>query len=270
MKIFKCIIAISFLPLLFILTGCFNQTNQTKPNYEYSENNNENEADNMVELNERQISICEENNLPTDYNLLNAEQKKSIKRIEELLQYLDSKYKKHFNYVGYSDGGLLEDEWLEAYPDEMNEYYAAKVTVDESGEITDDYCEVIASILLADDLQNFLNTNCGNSFKVFAYDCRLSDNYVVDSVDELSGKAGATFTIFVKGKNHTDDLNSYAQELTKWYEEKNIYGYANFIMLSDEYFDSVTIANYGRAKLEDKTEISLSCDRTKDGQMKIY
>lgn len=265
-KIFLSICSVILMFVIIITaSGCTISNNKYVSEADYT-----NKTESQNTLNERQTKILKEEGLPTSFSLLTTSQQKSIIRIEELLQYLDNKYEKHFNYFEYSNGGILEDEWLKAYPDELNEYYTAKVAVDDTGKITDDYPNVIASILLADDLQSYLNSNENNSFKVFAHDCRLSEDIVSDTVNELSGKAGATFIIFVKGKDKADKLSKYSEYLIDWYKSRGIYGYANFIMLSNDYFDSLNIANYGKAKLEDKTEISLSCDITKDGQIKIY
>ena len=269
MKI-KLTAIISLLVIVLILGGCFYKSYFKRPIDSNSNVTTVKGERKMDELNERQKQICQKVDLPTDINELDSNQKASLMRIEELLQHLDNKYGLHFNYLGYSDGGSIEEEWLKAYPDNLNEYYFTKLIVHENGEMEDDYAQVILSIVLGDDLERYLNNNTDNSFKVFASDCKIESGIIVDSINDAYGKASGTFSIYIKGKNNNDDLDNFAEVLTNWYTENKIYGYANFIMVSDEYFEKINIANYKDTILEDNTEISMSCDCSKDGDIKIY
>lgn len=68
-------------------------------------------------LNERQISILKNANLPTEWKKLNYTGRQCITAIEEMLQYLDKKYGKTFCYNGYVPENkiFLDQERLYAY-----------------------------------------------------------------------------------------------------------------------------------------------------------
>ena len=266
----KTSVILCVLLLVSILAGCFNNTHNYLNNDSSYYYNNYEGNDKMYQLNERQIKICEQLELPTNYEELNEEQQISIERIEELLQYLDNKYGVIFVYKGYSDGGLLENEWLEAYSENLNEYYSTKLFVDENGNYSDDYAEIIASIILSDDLEEYLNVNLDNKFKVFASDCRAINEIIAKDVSDLKNVCSGTFSVIVKGKNNANLVREYADELVEWYKDRGIYGYTNFILVSDEYFEEVNISNYSHVKIDDDTEISLSCDISSDGEVRIY
>jgi len=260
------IIFIIMIGLTCVMVGCANHSdikNSTEKSYN-------NEETSMYQLNERQIKICEEAGLPTNYDELTPSQQSSIERIEELLQYLDKTYNTTFFYKGYSNGGVLEGEWLEAYSAITSELYPMRLEVDKNGNMSDNYYEVLAEILLGDDSQTYLNQHLDNQFKVFVSDCRMKNRKESGNMDDLNANVSAEFTVFVKGKSHKNDLEQYAQELVKWFKLHDIYGRSNFIMVSDEYFKTLNVGNYGHAKLEDNTEISLSCDMSEDGIINIY
>lgn len=266
----KASVILCVLFLISILTGCFNNThNYLDDDSSYYYNNYEGNGK-MYQLNERQIRICEQLELPTNYEELNEKQQISIGRIEELLQYLDNKYGVDFVYAGYSNGGLLENEWLEAYSENLNEYYSTKLFVDENGSYSDDYAEVIASIIISNDLEEYLNLNLDNEFKVFVSDCKLSKEIIVEDIYNLKSICSGTFSVIVKGKNNANLIREYADKLVEWYKDREIYGYTNFVLVSDEYFEEVNISNYSHVKIDDDTEISLSCDISGDGEVRIY
>ena len=72
---------------------------------------------NKQKLNERQISILKNANLPTEWKDLNSAGRIGITAIEEMLQYLDKKYGKTFCYNGYvpENKVFLDNGCLYAY-----------------------------------------------------------------------------------------------------------------------------------------------------------
>lgn len=81
--IMKKMICLSLL-LLLILTGCVKQ--QSTPTYYDFESQNSEQEETMDGLNSRQIEVCEQLNLSTNIEELTDSQKKSLARVEELLQ----------------------------------------------------------------------------------------------------------------------------------------------------------------------------------------
>lgn len=257
-----------FLLLLLILTGCAKQ--QSTPTYYDFESQNTEQEESMDSLNSRQIEICEQMNLPINIEELTDSQKKSLMRIEELLQHLDKKYDTTFHYVGYYEKSVLEEEKIEAYSDGLNEYYYTTLTVQEDGSYNDDYKDVLGRCLLEIEAADFLNSNLDGQFKVFALECKYNGEKVPKTINDFSNNTSLTIEIIVKGKDKADKLQKYAEEVIKWYQKNNIYGYVNFIMVSDDYFDSVNNYNVSSVKVDDDTDIALSCDIYSDGQTKIY
>lgn len=257
-----------FLLLLLILTGCAKQQS-TLTYYDFESQNTEQE-ESMDSLNSRQIEICEQMNLPINIEELTDSQKKSLMRIEELLQHLDKKYDTTFHYVGYYEKSVLEEEKIEAYSDGLNEYYYTTLTVQEDGSYNDDYKDVLGRCLLEIEAADFLNSNLDSQFKVFALECKYSGEKVPKTINDFSNNTSLTIEIIVKGKDKVDKLQEYAKKVIEWYQKNNIYGYVNFIMVSDEHFDSVNNYNVSSIKIDDNTDIALSCDIYSNGKTKIY
>ena len=254
--------------LLLILTGCVKH--QSTPTYYDFESQNTEQEKSMDNLNSRQIEICKQMNLPINIEELTDSQKKSLMRIEELLQHLDKKYDTTFHYVGYYEKSVLEEEKIEAYSDGLNECYYTTLTVQKDGSCNDDYKDVLGKYLLEIEAADFLNSNLDSQFKVFALECKYNGEKVPKTINDFSNNTSLTIEIIVKGKDKADKLQEYAEEIIKWYQENNIYGYVNFIMVSDDYFDSVNNYNVSRIKIDNDTDIVLNCDIYSNGQIKIH
>lgn len=254
--------------ILLLLAGCAKESS-TKNNYNFETEYSEQEKS-MENLNSRQIEICEQMNLPTSIDELTDTQKKSLIRIEELLQYLDQKYSTTFHYVGYHEKSTLENEKLEAYSDGLNEYYYTTLTVEKDGSYNDNYKDILGECILEIEAADYLNSNTDSEFKLFALECRYDGENIPETIDDFSNHTTLTINIIVKGKDKENKLYGYAEKIIDWYKKTNIYGYVNFIMVSDDYFDSVTNFNVSSVKVDDNTDIALSCDIHSDGQTKIY
>lgn len=185
-------------------------------------------------------------------------------------KYLDKKYNTTFHYVGYYEKSVLDEERLEAYSDGLNEYYYTTLTVEEDGSYNDDYKDVLGRCLLEIEVADFLNSNLDSQFKVFALECKYGGEKVPEAIDDFSNNTSLTIEIIVKGKDKVDKLQGYAEEVIEWYQQNNIYGYVNFIMVSDDYFGSVNNYNVSSVKIDDDTDIALSCDIYSNGQTRIY
>lgn len=254
--------------LLLILTGCVKH--QSTPTYYDFESQNTEQEKSIDNLNSRQIEICKQMNLSINIEELTDSQKKSLMRIEELLQHLDKKYDTTFHYVGYYEKSVLDEERLEAYSDGLNEHYYTTLTVEEDGSYNDDYKDVLGRCLLEVEVANFLNSNLDNQFKVFALECKYRGKKIPETIDDFSNNTSLTIEIIVKGKDNVNKLQGYAEEVIEWYQQNNIYGYVNFIMVSNDYFGGVNNYNVGSVKIADDTDIALSCDIYSDGQTRIY
>lgn len=147
--------------MLIIMNSCsVNETVNSKAS---------NEGDKKMTLNERQISICEDLGLATNYDELSLQQQKCISRIEELLQYLDNKYNTTFNYRGYYEAfaPVYQKEKLEAYTDDTGEFEYTTLTVDDDGSFVDDYPFQLVKPIVRYDFINYMQNKFGKEFKIY-------------------------------------------------------------------------------------------------------
>ncbi|MCR5196485.1 MAG: hypothetical protein K6D38_09205 [Pseudobutyrivibrio sp.] len=61
-------------------------------------------------LNERQVAILREMEMPTEWEELDSYQQDCIKSIEDMLEYLEKKYDKEFCYGGYKAADWMDNE----------------------------------------------------------------------------------------------------------------------------------------------------------------
>lgn len=187
-------------------------------------------------LNDRQKVICEEVGLPTDYNELEDYQKESIRRIEEMLQYLEHKYGCTFIYHGYIDGGMWaqlegEEETLYAYAEGQNPEELTAVTVNEDGEFEDTYMWYLVRDVYQEAAEDYLKKETGNeNIKVFALNGGTTINDKEDiSKNNLAGKCWATCRIFVFGNYDDSEMIDIANEYAEYVVDNRFF--AGNIML---------------------------------------
>lgn len=106
--------------------------------------NNE-QADNTIiysddyQLSDRQKNLLEVMDMPTEFSELDNAQKHTIQRIEQMLCYLEKKYKKTFIYYAYDDPKYGASERLWAYAEDESRSNIVTVRVDKDGSFLDDY-----------------------------------------------------------------------------------------------------------------------------------
>lgn len=233
-------------------------------------NTNDMGDDTVNNLNERQISICEDLGLSTTYEGLTTDQQKKITRIEELLQQLDKKYNDTFFYVGYYEP-FLEKEKLEAYSSQFNEYEFVTLTVQDDGSFTDDYPFVFAKRLLRNDLVSFLDSKTGFSYKAYVItgDTSLTDVSNVDMIS-IAGKTWVSLTVFVSGEKNSDDARKIGEAIEEWYKQNNIYGSTNVVAVESKAFDDINFENYQSVKREQGIGNLVTCDVSSSGEVEIH
>ncbi len=229
-----------------------------------------NEGDTTVsELNERQISICEDLGLPTSYDKLSERQKRTIIRIEELLSYLDSKYKDTFYYVGYYEGHL-EKERLEAYSSSFNQYEYVTLTVQEDGTFEDDYPFQFVKRIVRQDIVTYLSAETGYEYKAYIINGSTSLTDCSDiELPMLSGNTWVSFTIFVSGDKSEQEGQLIGNAISEWYQKTGIYGSTNVIAVGAEAFERINYENYQSVKREQGVSNLVTCDVSATGDVKI-
>ena len=259
-KIGLVLVCILILIQVLVLTSCTSKSTE--------KNNNEGEMT-VMELNSRQISICEDLGLPTSYEELTSDQKKKITRIEELLTYLDTKYSDTFIYIGYYDA-FIEKEKLEAYSSQFNEYEYVTLTVQEDGSFTDDYPFQFVKRLVREDIISYLSDKTGYDYKAYIVNggTKLNDVSNID-LSAISGNTWVSFTVFVSEEKTQQDAKIIGNALSDWYKNNGIYGSTNVIAVEDDAFALINYENYESVKREQDVKNLLTCDVSASGDVKL-
>lgn len=249
--------------MLIIMNSC--SVNETV------NSNASNEGDKKMTLNERQISICEDMGLATNYDALTDQQKKCIVRIEELLQYLDNKYDTTFNYLGYKEAfaPVYQKETLEAYSDEFSEYEYTTLTVEKNGSFIDDYPFQFVKRIVRPDFMEYMQENLDMKFKVYVIYGR-TDIKDVSKINKetLSGTTEVTCTAFVE-QSEDMSVSEIGDAIAEWYRSLGIYGNTTVIAINSETFDEITYDNYESIREKKNLDRYLLCKVSKSGNAKI-
>lgn len=215
-------------------------------------------------LNERQKSILSQANLPTEYANLESPQKRHIVNMEELLQYLDNKYDKEFEYAGYVPAGILEHEHVLAVPTDgstMNKAVTATRTY-EDGEpvIEDDYVELAAMPYFDEWLQGTLDSIYGTDVAKPYF--RTFSNVLTQppsSVKDIQGKISAWTNIFINSKDITyEEFEKNATELKQAYLDNGFHVNARLFYVTDEEFQLITSASFSDFQIRENENEEIS------------
>lgn len=179
------------------------------------------------QLNDRQKNILTAEGLSNDFSKLDISQKRSIQRIEQMLRYLEEKYKMEFSYAGYVPAGAMESEHLTAYPTAEGTGNGANfVTVEPYGEtFKDNYSDKEIHEYYESLVTNFVSEyfNSGQ-VKVVVY--RFSAS--MKSSDEITNasfryKISTTTLVFVSDTICDEkQMCEFAEEMKLWFEEHEI------------------------------------------------
>lgn len=186
-------------------------------------------AEESSKLNDWQIEILQAEGLPTEYDELTISQQHSIKRIYEMINYLNEKYKEEFIYVQYIQKELNESEKLIAYPRSVGAEegkYLVTVKVGNDGVFTDDYFDYS----VADYSESLINDFIGSYFDEEDYRyfsspnaCDIKKTEIIDG--NFQWKYGAANNIFIKEVVcDMDEVEKFAVEYAKFLYEHQISG----------------------------------------------
>ena len=250
--------------MLIIMNSC--SVNETV------NSNASNEGDKKMILNERQISICEDLGLATNYDELSLQQQKCISRIEELLQYLDNKYNTTFNYRGYYEAfaPVYQKEKLEAYTDDTGEFEYTTLTVDDDGSFADDYPFQLVKPIVRYDFIEYMQKKLGREFKVFGVEGETEITDIRDiNKEALSGTTVLSCTAFVEQSDDLD-VTETGTAIADWYNSLGIYGNTNVIAVNQGTLKNINYDNYDSVKLDQHLSNYLMCEVTSSGSFEIY
>lgn len=223
-----------------------------------------------IVLNERQIKILEEAELPTVYDELPLSQKSAIESIEDFLVYLEDKYGETFCYDGYVPDGFGEREHIIAYA----ESDSRKRTVTayrkyEDGKFIyeDDYQNILAEEDYKNALKAFINQYLDEKdYKLFVEIDEVKEGWTQESVVE---SVEATNLIFYcnKSKNIDEFIKLYGD----WMKDKcnGMPSETSFIIQDRENFNETEQNNYNEKIYSRKYSEYISCILNANGKISI-
>lgn len=231
--------------ILFVLlaSGC----NETDIQHSYTND--------IVELNKRQIDILEEAGLPTNYDELDLSQKSSIVSIEELLVYLENKYKESFVYKGYVAASTLEREHLIAYPSDgspNDEVIVYRTYIDGEYDYEDNYLIVSAKPIFEEKVREFVSNHIDiREVKIFCNVISVDGDVTSDNV---FGNVSGSVYIFLNDEYFTlDDYELFLNACDSFLvENSNGKSYSIWVAMADKgYLETINNSNFENKLTED-------------------
>ena len=135
-------------------------------------------------LNERQLEILRSKDLPTEWKQLTTIQRQSIVAIEEMLEYVEKKYKKPFCYAGYrrSNPLFMDEESLLCYAQGDDPDIDCFTVKREKIGFRDGYAWVTQTRVVQKEMEDKLSGIFeGQKYKMFVKLTGVSDEGVVEA-----------------------------------------------------------------------------------------
>lgn len=107
------------------------------------------------------------------------------------------------------------------------------------------YSNKMAELTISESMEKYLNDNFEYQFKAFA--------------NNTEDRAAISLTILIKGV-HNLNIGGFTDKLEDWCEQEECYGVVDFIMVSDEYFDSVSNSTFDQSEVEKEAKFSIKCE----------
>jgi len=195
-----------------------------------------------VVLTNRQKNILMEQGLPTDYDELSFSKQVEIEAIENMLKYLEKKYKSKFEYKDYTPNGAFNEERLEAISADRKDLGIICVTREaKNGKwvYEDDYDELLMAEKYKKELFKFLDKQIpGKEAKCVIYtDISKYDSKKKDIVASSS----AQNRIGIKGIS-VERFKYLIKKYDNWMSEKELqYSTSTFfVLLKEKEFNNVS------------------------------
>lgn len=177
------------------------------------------------------------------YEELSGKQKEDIAAIEELLQYLESKYNREFCYEGYLEKGIQITETLYAYPKGSEELLVTVTRTIEAGEerIDDNY----ESLIRKEEYCTFIAAfweSLGLQVKVY------TDPEIFRVVDAKKGEFQSNVVsnnmIFLPAGLTEAQFEEMTNQYCDWIHEMGLTTRDQVVSMKDGYFGRLTEEYY--------------------------
>ena len=218
---------------------------------------NHEEAGTADILTERQKRILRERHLPENYEELTALQKESIRTIEELLRYLEEKYKRSFVFAEYHPPSVLEPDTVSMlFREEGNSRSRAAVirrtSTGKEVRLSDDFPAVAAESVLEEALKSYVFDRLHIRCKVFGFISRAELEQPPDTLRQLEGVITADTCIWLSDEAVTKQkAEEFAESLEEWLFACDIEGRCQVMLLEKEDWNRVNSRDYARFFAED-------------------
>lgn len=213
---------------------------------------------NNIEYTERQKRILASVGLESDPMSLTTSQRMSIEAIERMLSYLENKYNRTFQYLGYSNG-LMEEEWLTAVAEGEDKRSDVVTVIPEEDGFADDYLWVYIRRLYDIFLEEALKERTGfDKIVVFTRNGGTLLNEVdVLSIDQMIGKCygNSAVLVFSQDKNIVKDV---ADSFVKVCRENRFWG-SSVVVGAGEENKGVLISRNNYDQIVSRAKVRFFC-----------
>lgn len=230
-------------------------------------------AKEQEKFNEWLKEFLEEQELPNDYSKLNDGQQYSVKRIYEMIMYLEDKYGIEFEYTGYVRAQILENEHLTAIPKGGNEKTdTVTVTCEDDGTFTDDYPNVAVrpyyEQMITDYVKNYFGSD---KVRVFS---RIFNTTIEDlsniSEESIIGNVIGNSTVFISNDIcNENEVKEFASIFAKWMQENHFVSDTQFMLLYNPDIEELNPDKYSDYYSKNNIKIRLTCSVESDGRIII-
>lgn len=227
-------------------------------------------------LNEWQKEFLAEQELPTEYSELSGGQRFSVKRIYEMIMYLENKYGITFEYTGYVQPQILENEYLTAIPKGGNKTTdTVTVTCEDDGTFTDDYPNVAVrpyyEQMITDYIEDYFDSDKVKVISSISTSISEFDNI---SKEKMKGNVyGINLILLSNDICPRQRFNEFVADYGKWCKNNENWGVGDIILLNKNYsVDDIdaTKDNYDDFLGKQLYELRLHCSVRKGQEINIY
>ena len=212
----RIIAGILCMVLSFSMVGCSKEDKKNDDKEIHEEEKNV--------LSENQKEALKKEDLPLDYEKLDAIQQIAIGNIGCMMDYIEEKYGKEFEYVAYyMDDTFFEEPYMEVYAKDDEEQRIVEIDTEGYDEnkraiYKDNYLELMATDEYQQAIEDYIKENAPETeFKVFS-----EVDSVKDSDEEILAKAsGSTYILMVNPFGSKDEAKQFADKVIKFMHEKN-------------------------------------------------
>lgn len=196
------------------------------------------------DFSERQIKILESKRLPREYGQLTTRQKKSIIDIEEMLQSVENKYSRKFNYLGYTAEKPFESGVLTAIPsDSLN--IRDRFLVERKGSgFVDTYNLIIARDRFEKQIRAVVNNDIDEgTYKLFSTVLEIKNKDSSEAV--LLNDVITDNWLFLDGSKYIDAENTgLFTKIKSVFEKNQVNGSLYIVVVKENCFESISEGNY--------------------------